>query len=124
MKNQQCNKKLSKTGCNYIITFSVYYNNVLLNKPNLKKGSIFLVTQCKTYWELLIIGTGSIDGNKPFVLKLFSEILTNAGGNVLNKFTTVFRRTVLFSFNITTFIGLTCYQTDIWHKAIVSTCFL
>lgn len=76
------------------------------------------------YQELLIIGTGSIDGNKPFVIKLFSEILTHAVGNVLNKFTTVFRRTVLFSCNITTFIGLTFYQTDIWHKAIVSTCFL
>lgn len=76
------------------------------------------------YQELLIIGTGSNDGKKPFVLKLFSEILTYAGGNVQHKFTTVFGRTVLFSFNITTFIGFTCYQTDIWHNAIVSTCFL
>lgn len=74
--------------------------------------------------EILIIGTGSIDGNKPFNLKLISEILAYAGGNVLNKFTTVLRRTVQFSFNIATFIGLTCYQTDIWHKAIASTCFL
>lgn len=41
MKNQQCNKKLSKTGCKLYNRIFSYNNYVLLNKPNLKKESVF-----------------------------------------------------------------------------------